>query len=92
MKRLQRISRRAFLQQTGRAGGGLVLAMSFSTACGRVSDEVTVVDDGAVAPNVYVNLRNDGNVEIYCHRSEMGQGIRTSLPQEGRKFRKGSSA
>ncbi|MBT8092957.1 MAG: molybdopterin-dependent oxidoreductase, partial [Gammaproteobacteria bacterium] len=35
----------------------------------------------SVAPNVYVNIRNDGIVEIYCHRSEMGQGIRTSLPQ-----------
>ena len=32
-------------------------------------------------PNVYVNIRDDGIVEIYCHRSEMGQGIRTCMPQ-----------
>ena len=28
-----------------------------------------------------MNIRNDGVVEIVCHRSEMGQGIRTCLPQ-----------
>jgi isoquinoline 1-oxidoreductase subunit beta len=31
-------------------------------------------------PLVFVAIGSDGEVEIYCHRSEMGQGIRTSLP------------
>jgi isoquinoline 1-oxidoreductase beta subunit len=37
--------------------------------------------DKALTPNVYVNVRPDGIVQIVCHRSEMGQGIRTCLPQ-----------
>lgn len=31
-------------------------------------------------PNVFVHLLPDGFVEIVCHRSEMGQGIRSTLP------------
>jgi len=83
MSELRKISRREFMKRTGKAGGGLVFALTFATAC--QPDELTVGPaakaSSSVAPNVYVNIRNDGIVEIYCHRSEMGQGIRTSLPQ-----------
>jgi isoquinoline 1-oxidoreductase beta subunit len=71
---LEKLSRREFLQKTGVASGGLVFAMTLGlprSAAGASN----------VAPNVYVNVRDDDVVEIYCHRSEMGQGIRTSLPQ-----------
>jgi isoquinoline 1-oxidoreductase subunit beta len=79
MSALERISRREFLSQTGRAGGGLVFALTM-TGAGRLAfaDEARTP---SVAPNVYVNIRDDDVVEIYCHRSEMGQGIRTCLPQ-----------
>ena len=83
MSELRKISRREFMKRTGHAGGGLVFALTFASAC--QPDEVAVGPaakaSASVAPNVYVNIRNDGIVEIYCHRSEMGQGIRTSLPQ-----------
>jgi isoquinoline 1-oxidoreductase beta subunit len=83
MSELRKISRREFMKRTGKAGGGLVFALTFATAC--QPDEMTAGPaakaSSSVAPNVYVNIRNDGIVEIYCHRSEMGQGIRTSLPQ-----------
>jgi isoquinoline 1-oxidoreductase beta subunit len=83
MSELRKISRREFMQRTGQVGGGLVFALTFASAC---QPEEAAVGPAAkatasVAPNVYVNIRNDGIVEIYCHRSEMGQGIRTSLPQ-----------
>ena len=74
MSGFEKLSRREFLQKTGIASGGLVFAMTLGyprSAAGA----------GNVAPNVYVNIRDDDVVEIYCHRSEMGQGIRTSLPQ-----------
>ena len=74
MNGLEKLSRREFLQKTGVASGGLVFAMTLGlprSAAGASN----------VAPNVYVNVRDDDVVEIYCHRSEMGQGIRTSLPQ-----------
>jgi len=83
MSDLKKISRREFMRRTGQAGGGLVFALTFASAC--QPDDVpvgpTANPDASVAPNVYVNIRGDGIVEIYCHRSEMGQGIRTSLPQ-----------
>lgn len=81
MSELRRISRREFLKRTGQASGGLVLALSFTTACGPAGPGPASKGAASVAPNVYVNVRNDGIVEIYCHRSEMGQGIRTCLPQ-----------
>jgi isoquinoline 1-oxidoreductase beta subunit len=31
-------------------------------------------------PHVYVRIGEDGVVTIICHRSEMGQGIRTTMP------------
>ena len=76
MSRLEKLSRREFLQKTGVASGGLVFAMTLGTPRGALG-----ADAGSVAPNVYVNVRDDDVVEIYCHRSEMGQGIRTSLLQ-----------
>lgn len=82
MSELRKIDRREFLKRTGRAGGGLVFALTFGSACSKGPQPGPVARATAsVAPNVYVNIRNDGIVEIYCHRSEMGQGIRTSLPQ-----------
>jgi len=32
------------------------------------------------SPHVYVTLQDDGTITIVCHRSEMGQGVRTTLP------------
>ena len=81
MSELRRVSRREFLKRTGQAGGGLIFALTFTAACGRQGPVPGVAEAESVAPNVYVNIRNDGIVEIICHRSEMGQGIRTSLPQ-----------
>ena len=83
MNELRHISRREFLKRTGQAGGGLVLALTFTTACGP-KEQAPMTESrppSSASPNVYVNIRSDGIVEIYCHRSEMGQGIRTSLPQ-----------
>ena len=85
MDGLNKISRREFLRRTGQAGGGLVFALTLGSGCSRTSDapSATVAsnDIKTLSPNVYVNVRSDGGVEIVCHRSEMGQGIRTCLPQ-----------
>src|SRR3981081_290608 len=31
-------------------------------------------------PHVFIAIGNDGTVTIVCHRSEMGQGVRTGIP------------
>lgn len=82
MSQIQRITRREFLKRTGQVSGGMVLALSVATACGPSTDApMNTTAAAGFSPNVYVNIRENGVVEIYCHRSEMGQGIRTCLPQ-----------
>ena len=41
----------------------------------------TKADTAALHPSVYLGIRQDGTVFIVTHRSEMGTGIRTTLPQ-----------
>ncbi|MGI9041035.1 MAG: molybdopterin cofactor-binding domain-containing protein [Gemmatimonadales bacterium] len=75
------LERREFLQLL--AAGGLVLAVS-ATGCRRLIDDARGKKTRAAAttsfePAVYVRLDDLGTVTVICHRSEMGQGIRTSL-------------
>lgn len=84
------IARRSFLAGLGVAAGGL--ALGFYPADGRAdprggppvkpktSAPAVEAADPALNPNVFVNVGLDGQVTIVCHRSEMGQGIRSSLP------------
>lgn len=65
-------SRRDFIKIGSLAGGGLILGVSFQ--CTKDGKVVTF------SPNVYVSISSDNSVTIVAHRSEMGQGIRTSLP------------
>ena len=78
MSVLTRVSRRRFLQLTGVAAGSLVLG---SVLPGRAALAGVLDQSSGAALNVFVSIREDGTVEIVAHRSEMGTGIRTSLPQ-----------
>lgn len=45
------------------------------------SDDEAVGGSGdGLRPNVFVHVAPDGQVSIVCHRSEMGQGVRSTLP------------
>ena len=82
------ISRRAFLKDL--ALTGFVLAAGFpaliradETAAPSQKDKygADAMPHGWVDnPLVFVAIAADGTVTIVCHRSEMGQGVRTSLP------------
>ena len=77
------VSRRRFLQGVG-ALGGLVLAAGFPSAT-RAADPPKYGRDGMPNgwtddPLVFVAIGEDGIVSIVCHRSEMGQGVRTGMP------------
>ena len=80
--RIEKISRRSVLKGLGIAGG-LVLAApvmsrqafaAYQTGAGKMPHG-TVID-----PRVFVAIAPDGTVTIVAHRSEMGTGVRTSLP------------
>lgn len=73
---IQNVSRRQFLKGVGITSGGLVLGATipgFSPvfAAQTTSNEL----------NLFVSIEDSGVVNIICHRSEMGQGIRTGIPQ-----------
>jgi len=72
-----RLGRRPFLAGVGLALGGLALEATASTAHAVLADPA---GRSAFSPNVFVHIAPDGWVTVVCHRSEMGQGIRSSLP------------
>jgi len=82
------VSRRDFLKQLTLTG--LVLATGFAVEQpeAKTAAKAKPVKYGADAmPHgwvdnalVFVAIAEDGTVTVYCHRSEMGQGVRTSLP------------
>src|ERR1700733_7390019 len=79
---IENVSRRGMLRGLGLTAG-LVLAMpllprrafaAYQTGAGKMPHGV-VTD-----PRVFVAIASDGIVTIVAHRSEMGTGVRTSLP------------
>jgi len=76
------VSRRRFLETA--ALGGLILAVGYPSAA-RAADPPKYGADGMPHgwvdnPLVFVAIGADGIVSIVCHRSEMGQGVRTGMP------------
>ena len=70
------MKRRDFVKIVGLATGGLLLGCNVSV------DKVVVntLEDGiSFVPNLFIQLQKDGTVTIVVARSEMGQGIRTSM-------------
>jgi isoquinoline 1-oxidoreductase beta subunit len=79
------LNRRQFL-------GGILSTGAFVVASRLVPEEMfaqapagaaifnTKADTAALHPSVYLGIEPDGTVFIVTHRSEMGTGIRTSLP------------
>lgn len=68
-----RVSRRNFLKVSSIGISGLILGVH--TAVGKTKRTAT-----NFSPNVYLSITPGGEVIIVAHRSEMGQGVRTSLP------------
>lgn len=69
------IGRRTFVAALGGAVSGLVLGLRFSS-----SAEAQGEPASQLVPIRFVQVGTDGIVTIVCSRSEMGQGIRSSLP------------
>lgn len=75
---LAKVDRRDFLKTTSVGATGLILG--FHLSCSRPFEEVARELQYFFKPNVYLNINDLGEVTIVAHRSEMGTGIRTSLP------------
>jgi isoquinoline 1-oxidoreductase beta subunit len=80
-----RMGRRPFLTLLQVAAGGLALALGVPEAVaeGAAASEARRRVAGAgpgFSPNVFLHVAPDGWVTVVCHRSEMGQGVRSSIP------------
>jgi isoquinoline 1-oxidoreductase beta subunit len=80
-----RFGRRPFMAGLGLGASGLALEVLFpgdALAAASPSGPLGFGDvpKGAFSPNVFVHVAQDGWVTLVCHRSEMGQGVRSSLP------------
>lgn len=66
------MERRAFLQTAGGLGAGLVIGFRIPTRGEQ--------DPALFAPNAWLRIGPDDSVLVVVDRSEMGQGVTTSLP------------
>ena len=69
-------SRRDFLRASVVGGAGLTLAFSLPSCAAAPSAPVST----PFKPNAWIRLSTDGSVTLVVDRSEMGQGVHTSLP------------
>ena len=86
---IENVSRRNFLQGMLSASA-FVLCVTKSPLLARAArtgattigmGSVPEIDATAFHPNVYLGIQPDGTVLIVAHRTEMGNGVRTSLPR-----------
>ena len=73
------VPRRVFLKSSAAAGAALLLPFHLS---GEPSPRhlSTSAGSNSFSPNAWLELSASGDVGIWCGKSEMGQGVRTSLP------------
>jgi isoquinoline 1-oxidoreductase beta subunit len=78
---IENVSRRQFLGSLA-STGALILAARVLPESAWAQEPIvrTRAESAALSPSVYLGINPDGSVFIVTHRSEMGTGIRTSLP------------
>jgi isoquinoline 1-oxidoreductase subunit beta len=77
MSTIKNISRRTFVKSIGLASGGLILACNTSLFSDKEKETLKNLID--FNPNLFVQLNSDGSLILIASRSEMGNGVRTSL-------------
>lgn len=70
------LSRRSVLRGLGLGGLALGFYPSLGVAAPKKADKTA----SGFTPNVFLHLKSDGSLVVTCHRSEMGQGIRSTIP------------
>jgi len=86
---IENVTRRKFLQGVLASSAFVLCVGKSSLAASATGSGVSLATSGALAsvgetafhPNIFVGIHTDGMVYIVAHRSEMGNGVRTSLPR-----------
>lgn len=84
MSTFKKLNRREFLSLSGRAGGALIIGSGMAACSTAEMNGLSKPDFKPASPGdlgVFVNIKPNGDLDIICHRAEMGQGILTSVPQ-----------
>ncbi len=76
MNTIVKLNRREAIKTAAVLGGGLILACYFSVPGSVQAEEEKM----AFAPNAFLRIGSDGTVLFIDNKSEMGQGVYTSLP------------
>jgi len=76
---MKNYTRREFLK-TSLAGAGLTLAAVVTPDGIRILSAAEAEKDMAFQPNVYLRIAPDDTITVIVNKSEMGQGVYTSLP------------
>lgn len=73
-------SRRNFLKAVGATGAGLILGFYLPPGKrGEAAATTIKQDQHSIKPNAFIRIAPDNTVTIVVHKSEMGQGIYTTL-------------
>lgn len=73
------IHRRDFLKISGLATAGLLIGIGGATA--KALQPETPAAEKAFEPSAYLSIRSDGRIILFSKNPEIGQGIKTALPQ-----------
>ncbi len=71
--KLESSARRGFIKATSALSGALVIGFNLPAAGAKTVD-------APMLTNAWVKVDSKGAVTLICHRSEMGQGVYTSMP------------
>jgi isoquinoline 1-oxidoreductase subunit beta len=79
------VKRRDFLKTGAAVGGGLLISLylpelSQAGVSAKPSDKLKFVEPATFAPNAFIRIATDDTVTVIVNKSEMGQGVYTSLP------------
>jgi isoquinoline 1-oxidoreductase beta subunit len=75
------VSRRAFLKASAAVSGGLAGGLTIAVVLPGCSKKtVASGETRVVTPNAWLRIGTDNSITFLCDRSEMGQGVFTSLP------------
>ncbi|MGH9968167.1 MAG: molybdopterin cofactor-binding domain-containing protein [Pyrinomonadaceae bacterium] len=74
------MKRRDFLKTSAAVGGGLLISLYIPEGILASSDNVTPESTSVFKPNAFIRIGSDDTVTIIVNKSEMGQGVFTSLP------------
>ena len=75
-----KIGRRAFIQRSALAGGGLVLSFNWFASCNMTREEVSQLPKEWFELNGFLKIGDNGKVTIMAPNPDGGQNVKTSMP------------